>query len=463
MLTGKRLSGWFCGWGYPYCAAGETEKIAEPNGVYTWIEDYWLKQSHTITATRIAEPLSVDGPAVVAPGKSATFTGKPWGDLRLRNKAGVLPRVWWVWWPGDTTAVPNPYVRPEVLPCEEQSCTYVPARSGRLRVHTFVEGAPVEVDRLVRVQQHVEPEQQPTLNLVCTPTVTRGDEVRCTATVIPAMEMVVAEQSARGPGFSFTEARADTVAAGDSATWTGRAVAPTQVRLTVRVTVAGQGKVLRETASFAVTARTWAPYQLVAPSALTVGLRGQMTAYPSNGHLGNFGLNGLNPFSTPIDSVGSGPNAGLLYFVDRPPFISSGSTIFTHPGLYPPTGGGTWGHTGAQQWYNDQNGAPSGTCSQSDVPLLRIEVERHEGVTKASNSHYGVANQQFLAHRPERTLEALYLFRVPQARLQSRAYELYAQFIRGPVHAAQSAFDNTDYPLILSKFSCQFDFNKSNH
>jgi hypothetical protein len=188
-----------------------------------------------------------------------------------------------------------------------------------------------------------------------------------------------------------------------------------------------------------------------------------MTDYPSNGHLGNFGANGLNPFSTPIDSVGSGPNSGLLYFVDRPPFIGSGSSIFVHPGLYPPGPGGTWGHTGAQQWYNDQNGAPSGTCSQSNLPLLRAEVERHEGVTMAASSHYGVLNQQFLAHRPERRLEALYLFQVPLARLQNRAYQLYEQFIRGPAHTAQAAFDNADYPAILSKFSCQFDFNKFNH
>jgi hypothetical protein len=147
--------------------------------VYTWIEDYWLKQSHTITATRIAEPLSVDGPAVVAPGKSATFTGKPWGDLRLRNKAGILPRVWWVWWPGDTTAVPNPYVRPEVLPCDGQSCTYAPAMSGRLRVQTHVEGAPVEAERIVKVAEQ-------RLELTCPASVQRAATVRCTVTAVPA-------------------------------------------------------------------------------------------------------------------------------------------------------------------------------------------------------------------------------------------------------------------------------------
>jgi hypothetical protein len=182
MLSGKYLPGWYCFEEYPYCAASETGKFAEPGNAVPnkWIEDYWLKQSHTITATKIAEPLSVDGPAVVAPGDSGTFTASPWSDLRLRNKAGILPRVWWVWWPGDTTAVPNPYVRPEVLPCSDQACTFAPAVSGRLRVYTDVEGAPVDAERIVKVQQQH-------LQLTCSRySLDRGQTVNCSATATPA-------------------------------------------------------------------------------------------------------------------------------------------------------------------------------------------------------------------------------------------------------------------------------------
>jgi hypothetical protein len=180
-LPGTSLPGWYCFEEYPYCGASETGKFAEPGNAVPnkWIEDYWVKQSHTITATKIAEPLSVDGPAVVAPGDSATFAATPWGELRLRDKAGILPRVWWVWWPGDTTAVPKPYVRPKVLPCDDPSCSFAPTVSGRLRVQTYVEGAPVDAERIVKVQQQ-------RLQLSCPATVVRGSTIECKVEVVSA-------------------------------------------------------------------------------------------------------------------------------------------------------------------------------------------------------------------------------------------------------------------------------------
>jgi hypothetical protein len=278
----------------------------------------------------------------------------------------------------------------------------------------------------------------------------------------PAAEMTVLRRSARGPGFSFSESPNQVIPAGDAAVWEGTAALPTQVRFVVRVQHAGSTTQLTGTGGYTITARTWNPYQLTSPAGWNKELRGNMQPYPSNGVLGNFSLTGLNPFSTPIDSVADGPNAGLLFFLDRPPYISSGATIATHPALYPPSGGGAWGSPEYQKWYNDQNGVPSGTCTQANVPLLQFEVERHEGVTQATNSHYGIANQAFLTHRPERDLEALSLFRVPKSRLQTRAYRLYEQFVLGAAHSQQAAFDAADYPVIKAKFPCQFDNNKSN-
>jgi hypothetical protein len=401
-------------------------------------------------------PLRVRAPGATA-GDTALVTEAQEATFTLEAVDGITQPQWYfLAWEGSVRLLRDCF--------GQMSCTVIPPKRGSVIVYGKWNGYTFGSEYLhIASGQHENvAEQQPVLNLVCTPSVPRGGDVRCTATVTPAMEMVVTQRTARGAGFAFTEERADPVAAGDSVTWTGKGVAPTQVRLTARVMVAGQAKVLRATANFAVTARTWSPYQLVAPSTFTVGLRGDMTGYPTNGHLGNFGLNGLNPFSTPIDSVSSGLNSGLMYFMHRPPFIGSGSSIYIHPGLYPATGGGTPGHSEAQRWYNDQNGTPRGTCSQSDIPLLRTEVERHEGVTQAYDSHYGVANRQFLARRPERALEALYLFRVPQARLQMRAYRIYERFVTGPAHAAQDAFDNVDRPLVLAKFSCQFDFTRSN-
>jgi hypothetical protein len=228
------------------------------------------------------------------------------------------------------------------------------------------------------------------------------------------------------------------VAAGDSAVWAGTAVATTQVRFTAQVALPGGTTTVHGDGNFAVSARTWAAYQLTTAPPLEIGLRG-MLPYPSDSVVGNFTLVGINPFATPVDSVASGPNAGLMYYTERPPYISRGATVAMHPGLYPPAS-----HPRAQQWYNDQNGSPGGTCTEADVALLRAEAERHEGLTQAGNSHYGIANQAFLTHRPDRTLEELYLFRVPKDRLHRRAYRLYENFVNGPHHVMQQAFDNAD-------------------
>lgn len=113
-----------------------------------------------------------------------------------------------------------------------------------------------------------------------------------------------------------------------------------------------------------------------------------------------------------------------------------------------------------REWYEEQNGRPNGTCSQADVTRLRAEVERHEGLTRAGNSHFGIANATFLTHRPDQTLEELYMYNVTEERLRMRAYDLFVRYIRGPNRSAQRAFDQTDYPVIAAKFACTFDFNR---
>ncbi|HEX6042829.1 hypothetical protein [Longimicrobium sp.] len=358
------------------------------------------------------------------------------------------------------------------------TCSYTPPGVGRMEATAWVEGRPVTVRSVTAptpcsadsntagvaalLAADCTEESPPHLSVSCTPSpVLRGANVRCVASVAPAAEMTVLTRSARGSGFSFSESPNQVVAAGDSSVWEGTAALATQVRFVVRVQHAGTTTQLTSTGNYTITARTWAPYQLTQVPEWSPHIRGAMQPFPTNGVFGNFSLNGLNPFSTPIDSVASGPNAGLMFFVDRPPFISKGATIATHPALYPPAAG-AWGSPQYQQWYNDQNGTPSGTCTQAQVPQLRSQVERHEGVTQATNSHYGVANQAFMAHRPDRALEALALFKVPKERLQDRAYRIYEHFALGPAHAAQTAFDGSDYPLIRASFPCAFDNNPLN-
>jgi hypothetical protein len=78
----------------------------------------------------------------------------------------------------------------------------------------------------------------------------------------------------------------------------------------------------------------------------------------------------------------------------------------------------------------------------------------------ADTSHFGVANTALLNHRPDRTIEELYMYNVTEERLRKRAFDLFVGFIRGPHRTAQRAFDSKDYPAIDAKFPCSFDFNR---
>jgi hypothetical protein len=436
---------------------------------------YFLSGSQTITLHSVPEPVSVTGPTSVAPGQPGTFTATIVENLPADLDGNGNKRIFWTYLEGDTLATPGGGTSRNVFSCNTHStCSYIPAKNGRVKVTAYVQGiALTGYSPIVRIGA-ADPcagtasasgasftcaEAPPQLTVTCLPaTVERGAAVRCTAIPTPAAQMTVTRLIARGPGFSNAENHNAVIAAGDSAVWAGTAVATTQVRFVAQVQMpGGTATTVRGDGGFAVSPRTWAPYQLTTVPVWDKQLRGTMTAFPSNGVMGNFSLNGLNPFSTPIDSVASGPNAGLMYYTERPPYIGNGATVAMHPGLYPPAS-----PPDAQRWYDDQNGTPSGTCTQADITLLRAEAERHEGLTQAPNSHYGIANQAFLTHRPDRTLEELYRFRVPKARMHDHAYRVYRSFVVGPQHNMQNPFDNSDYPLILAKFTCQFDNNKAN-
>jgi hypothetical protein len=457
-LPGAALPGWYCYEPYPYCGNNSTEFALPGNngGAMKWIEEYWLTQSHTISATAIAEPLGVEGPEAVSPGATATFTARPWGDLRWRDKVGNPADVLWVWYPGDTTGTPPPNVKPEIICAGQQprgTCNAKLTGSGRLHIVSHVEGALVKVDRIVRVK-----DANPVLTVRCTPSpVARGADVSCSAKVAPALDMTILEWRASGQGFDIIKPVSTAVAANDSAVWAGTAVA--SARVTVRARITQSGKVVRGAGTFAVTPRVWDTYQITAPPKAKREIRGRMVNDLSNGVYGNFSPTGLNPFSTTVDSVAAGPNAGLMYFVDRPPFIFPGATVAVHPALYPPQLGKGWGNPAWERWYNDQNGRPSGTCTQAEVPLLRSEVERHEGLTLAPDSHVGVFNRASLQYRPDRDLEALYLFQLPRDQLYTRAYTVYRAFILGNQSNMQNQFDPADYQVIANKFACKFDLN----
>ena len=390
-LPGRQLY-YYCFEIYPYCRITEEGTFARPgenNG--QWIENYWLQQSHTVTATAIAEPLTVDGPDAVAPGDTATFTATPWGSLRLRNQVGIRPRVWWIWYPNDTTAVPNPKVRPEVLFCRDQSCPFAPAQSGRLRVQTFVEGAPVEAERFLRVQQQ-------RLELKCNAQLDRGDDLRCTASANPAGVL----DSIR---WEFADSAGHTIQGPAGATfWEGRMVVGGTMRVTARL----NGLPVTEDTTITVHARRWK----------TIRLRVRQHPYPAGhlpapanvtapGHLGDSHADSLTTLS--VREITAGPNTGWWY-VDQP-VIEFGFVVHINEAAFA---------TGSA-WYNLQTGGdyvlpsgvkvPNGRCDSSHIPTMRQLAREHEGLASSSLTSHADAAQVYLnTQRPQDILEAQIAF-----------------------------------------------------
>lgn len=254
--------------------------------------------------------------------------------------------------------------------------------------------------------------------------------------------------------------------AGEMDVWEGEAVATSDVTITVEVTEGGRVTQLNNSpqAHFDVQARSWPDWQLIElAQVVREVLVGEMEPYPKDkSPIGLFQPFRPDATSLPLRRPAQGPNRGLAYIQD--PIVISDYAVALHPGLFPPPPGVTPGSPEYQpwhQWYDDQNGVGSGTCLSADVARLERNVERHEGVTMASDSHFGVANEQFALLHPHTRFEALYTDE-PDADLQKTINREFDDFFgKGPYARAQESFDRTDGPRVFSEgIACTFDFNR---
>ncbi|MEW5928678.1 MAG: hypothetical protein AB1941_14515 [Gemmatimonadota bacterium] len=297
-------------------------------------------------------------------------------------------------------------------------------------------------------------------NLECLPaSVQRGEIIRCTLTVAEAYRVLTRES--QGRGFRITETPGTSHATGETYVWEGPAVADS--RVTVRVESAGKQQ--SHSTSFKVTERQWATPGF-SNIVTVVGLdpSQKMRPYPSNGMVGGSHPNpdasiwGRLPVSRPTQ----GPNTGLGFLAD--PLPDFPWKVYLHPALYPPPAGLQPGQPGYEQWhrwYDDQDGRGSGTCTPAVFAILVPEVERHEGVAQASDSHYGVAIKAYTDLKPQQRYERLYTDEDDYA-LRALVYDEWRKFHEGGQYQTrQNAFDNTDYPKVLSRLGCTLDFNPS--
>jgi hypothetical protein len=164
-------------------------------------------------------------------------------------------------------------------------------------------------------------------------------------------------------------------------------------------------------------------------------------------------------FTDSIFRVDRGPNKSLVFFGKM--FAMPQPRVAIHPGLrltadsIPPIGDPA--RTGRHDWFEDQNGQGSGSCLQQHIPTLRAEVERHEGLTMTSNSHWGIANSAFATDQPQQLIESLVASN--DSLLIERALSTWDSYYSGSVRPKQQQFDSTDTDHVLNSAGCSFDFN----
>ena len=94
------------------------------------------------------------------------------------------------------------------------------------------------------------------------------------------------------------------------------------------------------------------------------------------------------------------------------------------------------------------------------------EIERHEGVTQATNSHWGVATQAYQTLHLAALLERVYTGPVFTGAMDDDT-ERYAEYqawldfhaAGSPFDQRQAQFDTTDYPLVNQAIGCTLDYN----
>ncbi len=283
----------------------------------------------------------------------------------------------------------------------------------------------------------------------------RAQTVRCSIT--PDKPYKVKSRRATGTGFTNSAEPDSSFPANTPYVWEGPAVTNTQVQMVIETTEDTGPRQTTHTADFTVRARDWPKLQLAAPT-VTVGISGSLQLYPGNKVLGN-----ARPFippatlnALPVTRPAAGPNMGLSFLTDPLPTISH--SIHIHPGLYNNPATPT---SPDQQWRRDQDGVGSGNCTSSVFGDLRRTIERHEGVTQANNSHWGITARFFRDHEPEQRIEEVFKNGDEAALRQDVRAAWLRQITTGPHKTQQTAFDVSDYAQIDAALGCALDYNLS--
>lgn len=227
-------------------------------------------------------------------------------------------------------------------------------------------------------------------------------------------------------------------------------------------------KTLRKDSRFNVVGRNWGVPQLNSPAPVanywfdSPDAAGRLKAYPYNGTLGASGPQFPTWFESALVTVtGDGPNTGLAFFTSA--FPGGPWANYLHPGLKPPPGGigpSDAGYMIWDQWHADQNAVGSGTCNQDVFKVLNPEIERHEGVTTAADSHMGVALKAYSDFGLATQIEKVYMLTTALDTVRQAGYDQWSRFhSRSDYVRRQAQYDTAEYAKIRTTIKCTLDYN----
>jgi len=473
----------------PATLAGHVNLIAQwapdpnfGNGPFS----YLVGGGYSVAATAVPSPLRLTEGEPDSTGERP-YTVEALYGLQFINPAGYPVHIpagatFWRFFPGDSVGDTPERTGGgwDVRECQNQVvCRYRPPMPGRMQVQAYVEGQFADVrSKPAAGQCQNSPlipggaqldgsidggskcAQEPKLSLKCngqpdSVSVERGSDLDCRAELTPPgiSPLRITSWSFNGQG----RTDGDTT----SRVWAGPMIESGTVR------VRGQWGEQQGEASVIidVVPRVWPDLQITrVVLKKEVEPRSMVDYAPAGTAFGRHFRGELALDSMAHRYAATGPNAG--YFYVGAPLRILASTVWVHPALYlhslpDSVGPSSPGYSDWRRFYDDQNGAGSGTCDNDGLNRFRGNIEHHEGLTLADDSHVGVANGSFRADSLQMRFERQFSLS-DSSDVEFRVAVVMDSLTNNTsnYHWLQAHFDSIDTHNVYN-VGCSLDYNRS--
>lgn len=194
----------------------------------------------------------------------------------------------------------------------------------------------------------------------------------------------------------------------------------------------------------------WVPFKM--PDSVEYAGQGPTSIIPAPNDSMMFGAFRLiAPDNWTAKTALSGPNKGYTWIDSEPPLPRS--KVYLSPAL---DGEGAWAARQVGE-YGGKKKSPKGLpyCNQENLKTFKAVVERHEGLTHAANSHYGLWNRELATSDIHMQTERIVVASTTAAEdtaqrtrdrvaASQQAYNLFQNW-REQKRPIQANFDSTEY------------------